>query len=74
VFSIDEDEDAEPIFPVTIFHNDRLYSGVLVYLYCGKKIYTEYTMYMNEARVGRKQIIEYVLNSPYSSKKLRWGY
>jgi hypothetical protein len=72
VFSIQE--DAQPIFPITIFRNDRLYSGVLMYLYCGKKIYTEDTVYINGMRVGRKQIVEYVLNSPYSSKKFKWGY
>jgi hypothetical protein len=67
-------EDAEPIFPITIFRNDRLYSGVLMYLYCGKKICTEDTVYINGMRVGRKQIVEYALNSPYSGKKCKWRY
>jgi hypothetical protein len=72
VFSVEE--DATPIYPITIFQNDRLYSGVLMYLYCGKKIYTEDTVYINGMRVGRKLIVEYVLNSPYSSKKCKCDY
>ena len=72
MFSIEP--DATPIYPITIFRNDRLYSGVLMYLYCGKKIYTEDTVYINGMQVGRKLIVEYVLNSPYSSEKCKCGY
>jgi hypothetical protein len=65
------EENATPIYPITIFQNDRLYSGVLMYLYCGKKMYTEDTLRINGMLVGRKQSIEYVLNSPYSLKKYK---
>ena len=58
-----------PIYPVTIFRNDRLYGGVLMYLFCGKKIYNGDTMHINGMCVGRKRIVEYLLNSPYSNKK-----
>ena len=54
---------------MTIFQNDRLYSGVEMYLYCGKKMYTEDTLRINGIIAGRKELIEYVLNSPYSLKK-----
>ena len=66
--------EAIPIFPTTIFQNDRLYSGVLMYLYCGKKIYTEDKVYINGMRIGCKPIVEYVLNSPYSGKKWNCDY
>jgi hypothetical protein len=65
------EEDATPIYPITIFQNDRLYSGVMAYLYCGKKMYTEDTLRINGMLVGRKQLIEYELNSPYSLKKYK---
>ena len=45
-----------------------------MYLYCGKKIYTEDTVYINGMRIGSKPIVEYVLNSPYSSKKWKCDY
>jgi hypothetical protein len=65
------EEDATPIYPITIFQNDRLYSGVMTYLYCGKKMYTEDTLRINGMLVGRKQLIEYELNSHYSLKKYK---
>ena len=40
-----------------------------MYLYCGKKMYTEDTLRINGIIAGRKELIEYVLNSPYSLKK-----
>jgi hypothetical protein len=67
VFGVEE--DATPIYPITIFRNDRLYSGVVMYLYCGKKLYIEDTVHINGMLVGRKLLVEYVLNSPYSLKK-----
>jgi hypothetical protein len=63
------EEDATPIFPITIFQNDALYKDVTVYLYCGKKVYTEDTLRINGMIVGRKELIEYKLNSGYSSYK-----
>jgi hypothetical protein len=63
------EEDVTPIFPITIFQNDRLYRGVTVYLYRGKKVYTEDTLRINGMLVGRKELIEYELNSRYSLKK-----
>jgi hypothetical protein len=68
VFGVEE--DATPIFPITIFHNDRLYGNVTIYLYCGKKVYAEDTVYISGMEVGRKELIEYKLNSHYSFKKL----
>jgi hypothetical protein len=63
------EEDATPIFPITIFQNDVLYKDVTMYLYCGKKVYTEDTLCINGMIVGRKELIEYKLNSSYSHKK-----
>jgi hypothetical protein len=67
VFGVEE--DATPIYPITIFQNDTLYSGVLGYLYCGKKAFTEDGLNLIGMHVGRKRLVEYVLNSSYSLKK-----
>jgi hypothetical protein len=63
------EEDAIPIFPITIFQNDVLYKGVTMYLYCGEKVYIEDTLRINGMIVGRKELTEYKLNSAYSSHK-----
>ena len=68
------EEDATPIFPITIFRNDRLYSGVVTYLYCGKKVYIEDVVHVNGMLVGRKPLVEYVLNSPYGFREKNIEY
>ena len=56
--------------PITIFHNNRIYGNVSIYLYCGKKVYAEDTLYISGMEVARKELIEYKLNTPYSFKKV----
>ena len=41
-----------------------------IYLYCGKKVYAEDTLYISGMEVARKELIEYKLNTPYSFKKV----
>jgi hypothetical protein len=65
----DYDYDITPIYPITIFQNDRLYRGVTMYMYCGKKVYTADTLRINGMLVGRKELLEYKLNSRYSIEK-----
>ena len=40
-----------------------------MYVYCGKKVYTADTLHINGMLVGRKELLEYKLNSRYSIKK-----
>ena len=43
----------------------------MMYLYCGKKMYTEDTLRINGMQCGITQLIEYELNSLYSLKKYK---
>ena len=40
-----------------------------MYMYCGKKVYTADTLHINGMLVGRKELLEYKLNSRYSIEK-----